>query len=329
MLYRRIGNTDMNASVIALGTWVMGGWMWGGADDETSIKTIHASIDAGINFIDTAPIYGFGRSEEIVGKALEDRRDKIILATKCGMRWDLEKGDFYFNTDEDTVRKSDSKYKVYKYLGPESIRVEIERSLKRLQTDYIDLYQTHWQDSTTPIEDTMAELLKLKEEGKIRAIGASNATVEQMKRYGALDADQEKYSMLVRKAEEEGNAQYCYENNIALLAYSPLAQGLLTGKIKPDREFSDGDVRKNTLLFSRESILKINSMLKESERIADKHNTGVLQIALAWTFNRKGITHLLCGARTVEQTLSNAESGNINLDSDDISEIDTIYARYF
>jgi len=186
MLYRKLGLADLNASVIALGTWIMGGWMWGGSDEMESIAAVHARFDYGVNLIDTAPMYGFGRSEEVVGKAIKDRRDKVILATKCGLVWEEEKGDFFFYADESGKTNDATKKKVYKYLNPKSIEKEIEASLRRLQTDYIDLYQTHKQDSTTPIEDTMAMLLKLKDQGKIRAIGVSSATPKQMKQYRAI-----------------------------------------------------------------------------------------------------------------------------------------------
>ncbi|MGD8780457.1 MAG: aldo/keto reductase [Ignavibacteria bacterium] len=329
MLKREIRKTGMNASVIALGTWVTGGWMWGGADEKESIDAIHAGLDAGINFIDTAPIYGFGYSEEVVGKAVKDRRDKVIIATKCGLVWDKEKGQFYFNSDDLSVTEGESKRKVYKYLGAESIREEVEKSLKRLQTDYIDLYQTHWQVPTTPIEETMSALTKLKEEGKIRAIGVSNATVEQMKQYGDIDSDQEKYNMLARKIEAEGNTSYCAKNNIALLAYSPIAQGLLTGKITADRKFGEGDVRNNKPMFQKEFIEKVNRMLGEFKPLAEKYNANLGQLSLAWTFKQKGITHLLCGARNKEQAIENAKAGKIDLVQDDLDFIDSVYKKYF
>lgn len=329
MIYRKLGNSGIEASVIALGTWVMGGWMWGGAEEKESINAIDASLDNGVNLLDTAPIYGFGYSEEVVGKAIKGKRSKVVLATKCGLRWNLEKGDFYFYSTEKTVVKDSTQTKVYKYLGPESIKEEVEASLKRLQTDYIDLYQTHWQESTTPIEDTMAALLKLKDEGKIRAIGVSNATVEQMKKYGAIDSDQEKYHMLARKIEEQGNVAYCVENNIAILAYSPLAQGLLTGKISIDRKFNEGDVRLNNPLFAEENLIKINKMLDEFRPIAENYNATLGQLVSAWTFNRKGITHLLCGARNGEQAIENAKAADISLTGNDIQTIDKIFLKYF
>ena len=329
MLYRKIGNTNLNASVIGLGTWVMGGWMWGGADDKESINTIHASLDAGINLIDTAPVYGFGKSEEVVGKAIRDRRDKVILATKCGLRWDFEKGVLHFTSDVNGISDEEDAMKVYKYLGPESIREEVEISLKRLQTDYIDIYQTHWQDESTLIEDSIAELIKLRDEGKIVAIGASNASVDQLKQYSELQVDQEKFNMLERKAEKSGNVKYCLENNISVLAYSTMALGLLTGKITPDRKFGDGDLRKNNHWFSTENIIKVNAMLNELNEISIESNINSAQLVLAWSYNQPGITHLLCGARTMDQALSNAKAGNVALSNEQIRLIDKTYVKYF
>ncbi len=329
MIYRKIGESGIEASVIALGTWVMGGWMWGGADEKESINAIDAAIDSGINLIDTAPVYGFGVSEEIVGKAIKGKRDKVILATKCGLRWDIEQGDFYFHSSTKGISKAEADLKVYKFLGAESIAKEIELSLKRLQVDYIDLYQTHWQESTTPIEDSMAMLLKLKDQGKIRAIGVSNATPEHMKKYGGIDSDQEKYSMFARAIEERGNVQYCIENNIAVLAYSPLAQGLLTGKISADRKFNEGDVRLTNPLFNQENLVKVSAFCNDIMFIAEEHSATLGQIALAWTFSRRGITHLLCGARTPAQAVENAGAGKIILGDDQISIIDSRFVKYF
>ena len=212
--------------------------MWGGTDQNDPVGAIHAAIDHGINLIDTAPMYGYGHSESVVGEAIKDRRDHVVLATKCGLNWWSEEGDKFFEGDEHGRAQDEVKYNVYKNLRPKEIRYEVEQSLKRLQTDRIDLYQTHWQDPSTATEDAMAELVRLKEEGKIRAIGCSNATPEQMRRYlsvGQLDTDQEQYSMLQRQ-HEPTNLAFCAENNIAFLAYSPLALGILSGKIDANRQ---------------------------------------------------------------------------------------------
>ncbi len=329
MIYRKLGKSEIEASVIALGTWVMGGWMWGGADEKESIAAIEASIDHGVNLIDTAPVYGFGASEEIIGKAISGKREKVILATKCGLVWERKIGDFFFFSNKDIVSDANSDFEVYKYLGPESIRKELEDSLRRLSTDYIDLYQTHWQESTTPIEDTMAELTKLKDEGKIRAIGVSNATPEQMKEYGAIATDQEKFSMLQRDIVKKGNTDYCCENNIAVLAYSPLTQGLLSGKIKPDYSFNDGDARKNKPLFQGENLAKVNSMLNDMKELADSNGLTYAQLILRWTFAQRGITHLLCGARNEKQAIENAFAGEMELSEETIGIMDSIFSKHF
>lgn len=329
MIKRKIGNSGIEASVIALGTWVMGGWMWGGADERESINAIHASLDCGVDLIDTAPVYGFGVSEEIVGKALLGRRDKAVLATKCGLRWDLEKGDFHFHSDGFGVTKEPSKIKVFKYLGPESITFEVEESLRRLQTDYIDLYQTHWQESTTKIEDTMACLLKLKDDGKIRAIGVSNASVGQMREYGEIDSDQEKYNMFTRMIETNGNLDYCINTNTAVLAYSPLAQGLLTGKTLEPKKYNNGDLRINSPLFKSENLLKVKMFCEEILPFAEEHSCNIGQLVLAWTHSQPGITHLLCGARNPEQAIENSKAGSIVLSKDELYRIDDTFKSCF
>jgi methylglyoxal reductase len=318
MQYRKLGPSGIEISAVGFGAWAIGGWMWGGADERLAIDAIQAALDAGVNLIDTAPMYGYGRSEEIVGRALQGRRDKVVIATKCGMVWDREEGEFYFHADEKGIQSRESEKKVYKNLRPSSIRDEIEKSLKRLQTDRIDLYQTHWQDKTTPIADTMAELLKLKSEGKIRAIGLCNATVDHIKKYGAIDSDQEKFSMLDRNLATNGQLDFCRENNIAMLAYSPLANGLLTGKISPDRKFNPGDLRAMNMRFRKDNIAKINAKLAELQPIADKHKASIAQLVIAWTFSQPGITCVLCGARAATQARENAAAGDIALSAEDI-----------
>jgi aryl-alcohol dehydrogenase-like predicted oxidoreductase len=314
MRYRSLGKSGIEASVVGLGAWAIGGWMWGGADEAESIRAIHAAIDAGMNLIDTAAVYGFGLSEEVVGKAIRDRRDKVVLATKCGLIWHEERGKFFFASDEKHPT-DEGQIKVYRCLAPDSIRREVEWSLRRLGTDYIDLLQTHWQDSTTPISDTMHALMELKKEGKIRAIGCSNATSEQMGEYraaGQLAVDQELFSMLDRKHERE-NLPYCAEHEIAFFAYSPLAQGLLTGKIGPERTFQDGDQRRGKPRFSSENRLKIQRLVDSFRPIAERHGVSLAQLAIAWTVSQKGCTHALVGARTARQAAENAKAGAVEM----------------
>jgi aryl-alcohol dehydrogenase-like predicted oxidoreductase len=320
--YRPLGESGIKASVVAFGAWAAGGWMWGGTDEADAIKGIQAGLDVGMNFIDTAPAYGLGLSEEIVGKAVKGRRDQAIIATKCGLQWHNETGTYFFEEMGKTVRRS---------LVPTSIRYELEQSLKRLDVDYVDLLQTHWQDPTTPIEDTMKELLKMKEEGKVKAIGISNATIDQLKeymKYGVVDTDQELFSMLDRKIEPE-ILPYCREHNVAMLAYSPLAQGLLTGKITPERQFNEGDQRLWSRRFSVENRTKILDMLSKYSHIAEEHRITLAQLAIAWTIAQPGLTHALVGARNATQALENAAAGDVVLSSDELKEIDTALQQYF
>ncbi len=288
--------------------------MWGGADEQAALRGIEAAFDAGVNFFDTAPAYGLGRSEELIGRALAGRRDKVVIATKCGLAWHTDRGTYFF---------TQAGKPVHKYLGGDSIIYECEQSLKRLRTDYIDLYQTHWQDSTTPIEETMSALLKLKEQGKIRAIGVSNATPEQIAeylRFGPVDTDQEKYSLIDRDL-EAAQIPLCREKNIAMLAYSPLANGLLTGKIGPERVFPPTDLRHNNPRFSVENRTRIAERLERIRPIADGHGLTLTQLIIAWTIEQPGVTHALVGARDDVQARENAAAGDVKLTADELAAI--------
>jgi len=320
MQYRPLGSSGIPASVVGLGTWAIGGWMWGGTDETAAIRAIQAALDEGMNLLDTAPIYGFGRSEEIVGKAIADRRDQVVLASKCGLVWDWAGGDFFFDSDEEHPRQG-AERRIHRFLAPESIRREVENSLRRLGTEVIDLYQTHWQETTTAIEDTMAALLALRDEGKIRAIGASNATPAQLGQYtacGPLDSDQELFGMLDR-GQAADNLDYCADHQVAFLAYSPLAQGLLTGKIGPERTFEAGDQRSRKSRFAVENRRRVAALLAEFEPVRAKHNIDFAQLAIAWTVAQRGCSHALVGARTPEQAVANAKAGAVTLDLEDLA----------
>jgi aryl-alcohol dehydrogenase-like predicted oxidoreductase len=313
MIYRALGQSGISASAIAHGTWAIGGWMWGGTDEERSIRAIQASLDAGVNFIDTAPAYGLGLSERIVGQAIRGRRDQVILATKCGLVWHTTRGTFFVNQGD---------ARIHRYLGAQSIRYEVEQSLRRLDTEYIDLYQTHWQDSTTPIEETMGTLLELKREGKIRAIGVSNCTLEQLRRYqavGPVDTAQELYHMLERSLDAE-YLPYCKRNHIAVLAYSPLANGLLTGKADPDRAYPPDDLRYSHPLFSRESRIRVKQMLERMRPVAEENGLTLGQLVIAWTLAQPGVTHALVGARDAAQAAENAAAA-IRLSAQDLASV--------
>ncbi|MGN7732947.1 aldo/keto reductase [Ensifer sp. 22564] len=318
-LMREIGRSGVKASAVGLGTWAIGGWMWGGTDEQESIAAIQASLDAGVTLIDTAPAYGLGRSEEIVGKALAGRRDKAIVATKCGLVWHTDKGRHFFDQDGKPV---------HRYLGRDAIHHEVEQSLKRLGTDYIDLYITHWQDPTTPIEETMGTLEELRQAGKIRAIGASNVGRGELEQYiaiGGLDAIQERFSMIDREIEAD-LLPLTRRNGVATLSYSSLALGLLSGGIGPERIFSGDDQRRDNPRFSVGNREKVAAFAKTIRPIAEKHGATIAQIVIAWTLEQEGVTFALCGARNPGQALDNARAGTIRLDGDDLSTIDAAIA---
>lgn len=321
MRTREIGASGINASVVGLGTWAIGGWMWGGTDEAASIAAIQASIDRGVSLIDTAPAYGMGRSEEIVGTAIDGRRDKVILATKCGLAWHTTKGRHFF----DQAGKP-----VHRYLGGESIRWEVEESLKRLRTDYIDLYITHWQDPTTPISETMRALEELKKSGKIRAIGASNVTPSDVEAYtvaGRLDAIQEQYSMVHRDIEAQ-LIPLCRRHHISVLSYSSLALGLLTGRIDPERSFEGDDLRKSDPRFSSENRRKVAEFAESVRPLAEAHHATITQLVIAWTACRQGISFVLCGARNAGQAIENADAGSLELTDNELAEIDRAVSRH-
>ncbi|OHD67582.1 MAG: hypothetical protein A2177_12495 [Spirochaetes bacterium RBG_13_68_11] len=327
MRTRPLGQSGIQASVVDLGTFAIGGWFWGGTDERTSIDAIRASIDSGVTLIDTAPIYGFGLAERIVGKAIAGRRDTVVLATKCGLRWDTDKGVFDGYSDDRAPSKQPAKYRIHRYLGPESIAFEVERSLARLGTDYLDLYQTHWQESTTPIEATMEALERLKRQGKIRAIGVSNVSVEQLARYGRVASAQEKFNLLDRGIEARGLVDHCVREGIAVLSYFTLEQGLLTGTMPPDRVFPEGDTRRTNPLFSGDSIRRVNEAVNELRSIAERHHATVGQIVMALTVLQRGITHMLVGARDARQAEENARAGRLDLSNGDVAAAQSAVSR--
>ena len=314
MLKREIGRSGINASAIGLGTWAIGGWMWGGTDEVRSIHAIQASVDAGVSLIDTAPAYGQGVAEEIVGKALKGRRDKVVLATKCGLVWHVQKGNHFFDYDGAPV---------HRYLGKDAIIHEVEQSLRRLGTDYIDHYITHWQDPTTPVAETMEALEALKTAGKIRSIGASNCTPADLRAYlaaGQLDAVQEEYSMVQRGLEAE-MLPLCVEENVSVLSYSSLALGLLTGKVGPDRVFTGDDQRKDNPRFSQGNRVKVAALMDQIDPIAEAHSATLAQVVIAWTLQQPGITFSLCGARDAAQAVENAKAGLLRLTTEELAAI--------
>lgn len=310
-----------------LGTWAIGGFQWGGTSESDAVAAILAALDEGINAIDTAPVYGFGDAERFVGRALKGRRDKVIVATKCGLVWHVEHGRFFFaaETPEAGLRK------IYRYLDPRSIRYEIEQSLTRLSTEYIDLYQVHWvEEDTTPVHEVMGVLMELKKEGKIRAIGVSNATVAYMDQYraaGCVDSDQERYSIFDRKV-ETANIRYCARHKMAFLAYSPLFHGLLSGKVSPEVRFAEDDMRRTRQRFAPEYISRVNRMLAEVLPLARQHNATIAQLILAYMLHQPGCTHVLVGARKTTHAVENARAADIVLASEELDRINTVFSRH-
>lgn len=323
MQYRKIGSSPkagqsgLEISVITFGAWAAGGWMWGGTERSDAVKAIKESYDAGVTSIDTAPIYGQGLSEEIVGEAIKGiPRDKVQILTKFGMRWDLAKGDFAMHSKKNDGQAID----IYKYAGKESIIKECEDSLQRLGTDYIDLYQIHWPDKTTPIAETMEAVSQLIQQGKVRYAGVCNYNADQMREAADsihLASNQVPYSMVKREIEKE-TVPYCIEHGKAILAYSPLERGLLTGKMKPGHQFSADDHRARLHFYKDENLQRVNAFLDKIKPLADDKGASLGQLVLRWTVKQPGITIALAGARDAKQALQNAAAMDFELTPEEI-----------
>lgn len=302
MQKRTLGRSTVQISPILMGTWQAGKRMWVGIEDADSIKTIRAGYEAGITTIDTAEVYGNGHSEQIVAETLSDVREHVEYATK--------------------VFSNHLKY--------QQVIEACERSLKNLKTDYIDLYQIHWpagsfNSEIVPIEETMSVLNHLKQQGKIRAIGVSNFSRQQIveaSQYGTIDSLQPPYSLFWRNVETDA-MPYCIENNISILAYSPLAQGLLTGKFGPGHKFDPEDNRAKNRLFQRENFERAQQALDQLRPIAENHNCSLAQLALAWLIVQPQ-TNAIAGARYPEQAKDNAKAAEIKLSVAEIAQIDNI-----
>lgn len=320
MEFRKLGNSDLDISVVTFGAWAAGGWMWGGTERKDAVKAIQASYDEGVTSIDTAPIYGQGTSEEIVAEAIQSiGRAKVQILTKFGMRWDDTQGTLAFNSKDN----DGNDIAIHKYAGRESIIKECEDSLRRLKTDYIDLYQIHWPDVTTSIEESMTTVAKLIEQGKVRYAGVCNYDAEQVKeasKYIDIVSNQVPYSMVKRGIEKE-TVPYCIENNISILAYSPLERGLLTGKMKPGHEFAEGDHRADLYFFTDENLKRADAFLEKIKHLADEKNASLAQLVIRWTVEQPGITIALVGARNAEQSVENAHAIDVKLTNDEIEEI--------
>lgn len=325
MDYRKIGNSDLQASVITFGAWAAGGWMWGTTDRNDAVQAIRAAYDLGVTTIDTAPVYGQGTSEEIVGQAIRDfPRDQVQVLTKFGMRWDLAAGEFAFHSKNNAGDPID----IYKYAGKQSVIDECEQSLRRLGTDYIDLYQIHWPDSTTPIAETFEAVERLIEAGKVRYAGVCNYDAHQMKeaeKIVPLVSNQIPFSM-VNRAIEEQTVPHCIENGKSVLAYSPLQRGLLSGKIHAGYQFQEGDHRQKQPHFQPDFVDKTNAFLAKIKPLADDKGATLSQLVLRWTVERPGITIALVGARNAEQSVQNANAMAIQLTAEELDWISALVA---
>ena len=320
MIYRKLGNSELSISAITFGAWAAGGWMWGGTEQNDSINAIKAAYDLGVTSIDTAPAYGQGKSEEVVGEAIKALpRDKVQILTKYGLRWDTDKGQFYFESKNDQGKT----IHLHKYATKESIIKECEDSLRRLGTDYIDLYQIHWPDPTTPIQETMGAISNLIEQGKVRYAGVCNYNTTLMKeaeKYINLVSDQVPYCMVRRDIEKE-LVPHVLENKKSILAYSPLQRGLLTGKMNPSYKFEGDDHRKGLFYFSDENIRRTNDFLNKIKPIADEKNATLAQLVIRWTIDQPGITIALVGARNPNQAEENAKAAEITLSKEEMNFI--------
>ncbi|MBL7214510.1 MAG: aldo/keto reductase [Phycisphaerae bacterium] len=315
MQTRKLGQTDVELTVIGLGTWAIGGpWQfgWGPQDDAESVRTIHAAVDAGINWIDTAPIYGCGHSEEVVGQALKQMRQKPLVATKCGLLW------------------NDKREKI-NCLDHDSIIKECEDSLKRLCVEVIDLYQMHWPQPEEQIEEGWEAMASLVEQGKVRHIGTSNFTVAQLERIAKIHpvaSLQPPYSMLRRNIEEK-LLPYCGENNIGVVCYSPMQKGLLTGKFTKEhvQTLAPDDHRRGDADFTGNKFEQNLKIINALRPIADRNGKTIAQLAIAWVLQKEEVTAAIVGARKQKQIEETVQAGDWVLSETDIEEIENILSK--
>ena len=314
MRMNKLGNSDLIVSAVGAGTWAMGGDFFGAIEDKKCIDSLCASLDHGVNLIDTAPIYGKGHSEQLVGQAIKGRRDKVVLCTKVGLIFGDPKG-----------RQGNC-------LQADAIEWEIEQSLRRLGTDYIDLYQMHWPDVNTPIEESMEALLKIQKAGKIRYIGVSNFDVPLLEctlKCGQIVSTQPQYSLLDRDIEKDV-LPFCREKNLGVLSYGSLGAGILTGKFKEPPKPAEGDKRANFYPFFAEPFFgKTQELLVTLREIAEAHDKPIAHVAINWVSQQPGMTCALTGSKNVDQAVMNAAAGDWDLTAEELKKIDDAYDRIF
>ncbi|MBU0683042.1 MAG: aldo/keto reductase [Candidatus Omnitrophota bacterium] len=307
MEYRKIGNSDMEVSSISLGSWVFGGDVWGKVDDNVSLRVIEEAIARGVNMIDTAPIYGYGRAEEVIARALQKKAKRVMIATKCGLEG---KGA--------AVRPN---------LSAKFIRQEIENSLRRLNVETIDLYQCHWPDPNTSLSETFGELKKLADEGKIKFIGVCNFSknlLEEAVSIAPIISNQVQYSLLDREIEKD-LVSYCAENKISILSYGSLGGGILTGKYKAPPSYSKGDVKSFFYRYYKEPFWsKAQELVRILENVAETHKVSVSQTAINWVLSRNIVASCLVGCRTPEQLEQNINAVNWKLNEEELARIEAV-----
>ncbi|MFZ2447275.1 MAG: aldo/keto reductase [Syntrophobacteraceae bacterium] len=309
----RFGRTDLQVSPLVLGTWVTGGWAWGGSDEREGLDAILRALELGVNFIDTAPVYGFGKSELIVGKALKEwgRRDDVVVATKCGLEWD----------EKERIRRNSS---------PERIFKEVDDCLSRLGIDRIDLFQIHWPDPNVAFEESMNAMLKVRDQGKIRCIGVSNFNRDELAgiaKAGPVLSLQPPFNVFEREAEGE-LLPFCIENGIATLAYGGLCRGLLTGKFTGNEQFPRGDLRRGDPKFKPDRFRKYVKAANEIKKLAESYGKTCAQFSLKWALQQPGITCVIAGARTAGQAEDNAGACGWTIKADDLQKVEKILAKH-
>ena len=306
-----VSTTGIRISRIGLGTWAMGGWMWGGADDAASIETIHHALDLGITLIDTAPAYGQGHSEEVVGRALVGKRDGVTIATKVGLAWD----------EHGNVHRDASRARIMK---------EIDDSLKRLQTDHVDIYQVHWPDPATPIDETAEAMGRLLGAGKIRAIGVSNFSPAQMDAFrnvAPLHTVQPPYNLFERAA-ETSVLPYARAQGLTALTYGVLCRGLLSGKMNADTKFSGDDLRRVDPKFTQPRYPQYLNAVKRLDELARaRYGKGVIDLAVRWTLDQPGVGAVLWGARRPDQLDAIEGAFGFDLDQSALADIERILSE--
>ncbi|MBD3239793.1 MAG: aldo/keto reductase [Chitinivibrionales bacterium] len=312
MFYRELGVSGLRVSAVGLGTWAMGGDFWGESDDEQSISAIKAAIDHGVTLIDTAPAFGAGHAEELVGRAVKGRRNEVVIATKGG------------------VTRTPDGFAVN--LKPETIEREVDESLKRLDLDVIDLYHIQSPDPHVPLGDTLEAVLRLRDKGKFRYFGLSNFGVPQVRQAlskVAVASVQPHYSLLRRDIERD-LVPYCIDHDIGLITYGTLAGGILSGKYREIPQFGPGDNRAQFYDFFHEPLWgRIQGMLDSLRPIASRHGRPLSQVVINWLYWQPGITTVLVGARNADQAISNAEAGEWELSNDELDDIDEIAQRVY